>query len=109
MSNEKKLKDLLSTAVVAGTLTVGAQVVDLTPESWKAHAMSKKSEKKEAKGKSNSCAPGKCAPGKCGGNMKKEKNSEMKCGANGCGGDKKKKKMAKKKGSDHSCGEGSCG
>lgn len=109
MGNQNKLKDLLSTAMVAGTLTLGAQIADVTPDSWKANAMSKKSENKEEKGKENSCAPGKCAPGKCGGNMKKEASkdgSEKKCGAEN---KNKKKEMAKEKGSDHSCGENTCG
>ncbi|MDA9793185.1 hypothetical protein N9B72_01245 [Bacteriovoracaceae bacterium] len=105
MSDDKKLKDLLSTAMLAGTLTLGAQIADLTPDSWKAHAMSKKSEKKAEK-----TTEMKCAPGKCGGDMKKAaKAGEKSCGANSCGVKKKaKKKMTTKKGNEKGCGENGC-
>lgn len=96
---KKSLKQLGAQVAVGTTLLAGAAVLstDLTPDSWKAHAMSGKSDSAQDKGAEHSCGEGKCGEGKCG---SKDKGAEKSCGA-----DHKKAK----KGSEGSCGESTCG
>jgi uncharacterized low-complexity protein len=96
----KKLN--LKNLAITSTLLTGASIlaVDLTPDSWQAHAMSKKSDTQE-KGSQGACAEGKCAAGKCAGNVKKDQKPVSATETD--------KKETKGKGSEHACGEGKCG
>jgi len=99
----KKLN--LKNLAITSTLLTGTGMValDLTPDSWKANAMSKSSQETKDKGSQGACAEGKCAAGKCAGNVKKEEKPVSATDESAA------KKESKAKGSEHACGEGKCG
>jgi uncharacterized low-complexity protein len=93
----------LKKIAITSTLLTGASLIalDLTPDSWQAHAMSKSSTDTKDKGSQGACAEGKCAAGKCAGNVKKDEKPVT--------ATEPVKKDSKGKGSEHGCGEGKCG
>lgn len=101
-----KLNKIAKSTLLVSALTLGVNIVanDITPGSWEAHAMSKKSVEKEAEKKCGA----KDSEKSCGAKAKQEKGKTASCSKKSCGADKKKMKKSKK-GSDGSCGKETCG